>query len=71
MEISLLNPLRAYRIERRLSLSELADAAGLTRAVMVAVENGQALLTHNQAVDIAQYLRVDLQELAAYVAPRS
>ncbi len=64
----LMNPLRAYRIERGLSLSELAAAAGMGRAELVAVENGERHLTRDQGIDLAQRLRVDPQELTAYLA---
>ncbi len=63
----LLNPLRAYRVERGLSASELAEAAGMSRAELVAVESGQRLLTLTEAIDLAQRLRIDASELAAYI----
>ena len=64
----LMNPLRAYRIERGLSLSDLAEAASMGRAELVAVENGERRLTRDQGIDLAQRLRVDLQVLTAYLA---
>ena len=65
---TLLNPLRAYRLDRGLSVSELASAAGMSRAALVAVEAGEHLLTRDQCIDLAQRLRVDPQELTPYVS---
>jgi antitoxin component HigA of HigAB toxin-antitoxin module len=62
----LLNPLRAYRVDRGLSVSDLAGPAGMSRAELVAVEAGARLLTRDQCIDVAQRLRVDPAELAAY-----
>jgi len=63
----LLNPLRAYRTERGLSLSELANSAQMSRAALAAIEAGEQLFTRNQAVDIAQALRISVEDLAAYI----
>lgn len=64
----LMNPLRAYRVERGLSVSELAEAAHMSRAELVAVESGAKHLTREQCIDLAHRLRVDPKELTAYVA---
>ncbi len=66
--VMFLNPLRALRVDRGLSVSELAGAASMSRAELVAVESGERMLTRDQAVDLAQRLRVDPGTLAAYVA---
>ena len=63
----LLNPLRAYRIERGLSLSDLAQSAHMSRAVLAAVEDGDRFLSREQAIDIAQALRISLDELTPYI----
>ena len=62
----LLNPLRAYRTERGLSLSDLAECAGMNRAALAAVESGEKFLSREQAIDIAQTLRISIDELASY-----
>lgn len=67
----LLNPLRAYRTDRGLSLSDLADSARMSRALLAAVEAGEAFLSREQAIDIAQALRVPAEELDAYTTDPS
>ena len=61
------NPLRAYRMDRGLSLSELADSASMSRAALAAVEAGGSLLSRDQAIDIAQALRISVDNLATYL----
>lgn len=61
------NPLRAYRIDRGLSLSELAESASMSRTALAAVEDGGGLLSRDQAIDIAQALRISVDNLAAYL----
>lgn len=59
------NPLRAYRIDRGLSLFELATAAGMSRAALVDVESGKQMLTRTQAIDLAQALNIEVKVLAS------
>ena len=61
------NPLRCYRIARALSLHELAESAGMTRAMLAAVEEGRRLLSRQQQIDLAHTLRIDPAELADYI----
>jgi transcriptional regulator with XRE-family HTH domain len=65
--MDLLNPLRAHRVDRGLSLSELAAAAGMGRAELAAVENGERRLTREQQIDLAQRLKIEPSVLAAYI----
>ncbi len=65
--MSLQNPLRAHRVGRGLSLSDLAESAGMARSELVAVESGERYLTREQQIDLAQRLQIDPTDLAAYV----
>ncbi len=64
--MDLMNPLRTHRVERGLSLSELAEAAGMGRAELAAVERGERRLTREQQIDLAQRLKIEPSVLDAY-----
>lgn len=53
------NPIRAYRLDRGLSVAELGAAIGIGRAAMVMVESGDRLITQAQQITLARQLRID------------
>ena len=61
------NPIRDRRISRNISLHDLAESCGMSRAQLVAVEEGRRSLTLNQAIDLAQALGIDAAEMRHYV----
>jgi len=66
-ELQIPNPLRDYRLDRGLTLSELAESASMSRFALAAVEAGDGLLNRDQATDIAQALRISVDNLATYL----
>jgi len=61
--LDLYNPLRTYRNDRKLSVQELADAIGVARSTMVAVEDGRRGVTREQRDALAALLKVDPAKL--------
>ena len=57
------NPLRTYRHDRRLSVKELADALGISRAVMAAIEDGRRSISAEQRDALAAHLRIAPEKL--------
>jgi transcriptional regulator with XRE-family HTH domain len=63
--------LRAYRVDRGISIGELAAAIGVRRSRLVLIEAGAALMTPEQQQRVAARLNVEPSELdyAADLAP--
>lgn len=57
--LDLYNPLRTYRNDRKLSVQDLADTIDVSRAVMVAIEEGRRTITAAQRDALATRLGVE------------
>lgn len=61
--LDLYNPLRSYRNDRKLSVQDLADVIDVSRAMMVAVEEGRQTITVAQRDALAARLKVEPAKL--------
>ena len=66
--LDLHNPLRSYRLDRNLSYVDLASAIGVSRSVMVAIEDGRRTVSLEQRDVLAKRLGVDPGKLDYLVA---
>lgn len=55
--------LRKIRLERNVTQAELAEKIGVTQSMLCQIERGTKALSVMLAVDIAKYLKCDLDEL--------
>jgi transcriptional regulator with XRE-family HTH domain len=61
--LDLYNPLRTYRSDRKLSVRELADVIGVSRAEMIAIEEGRRTITVAQRDALAERLKIESTKL--------
>ncbi|MTI95262.1 MAG: helix-turn-helix transcriptional regulator [Firmicutes bacterium] len=57
------NKLKQYRQQRKLTQAELAEAVGVTRQTIIAVENNKYAPTLRLALKIAAYFDVYVEEI--------
>lgn len=57
------NRIRVIRAERKMSQSDLAQAAGISRTALVAIENGKSVPDGMTIVKIVQALRLPAEEI--------
>ena len=55
--------IRAYRVERGLSLRELAAMVGIGRMEMTKIDAGERLISGSQQAALAEALGIDAKEL--------
>ncbi len=57
------NSIRELRTERGLTQADLADAVGVTRQTVIAIEQGKYSPSLEMAFQIARVLRADLEDV--------
>ena len=61
--LDLYNPARSYRIDRNLSVQDLAESIGVSRSMMVAIEEGRRTISIAQRDALAARLDIDPSKL--------
>jgi putative transcriptional regulator len=61
--MNLCNRLRQVRLQKRLTQESLADAVGVTRQTIIAVEKGKFVPSAKLALELALALDVSVQDL--------
>jgi putative transcriptional regulator len=62
------NSIRELRTERALTQADLADAVGVTRQTVIAIEQGKYSPSLEMAFQIARVLGADLEDVFHYPA---
>jgi transcriptional regulator with XRE-family HTH domain len=65
--LDLFNPLRSYRNDRKLSVQDLADVIGVSRSIMLAIEEGRQTISLAQRDALAKRLKLEPAKLAYLV----
>lgn len=60
------NRLKVFRAMKNLTQEELADRVGVTRQTIIAIENNKYLPSLELAFKIANFFKVDLEEIFFY-----
>lgn len=66
MKKTLQNTVYSHRTKQGITQQELADAVGVTRQTIIAIEKGNYTPSVTLALDIAHFFSIDLEQLFFY-----